>query len=612
MLYIGNTRYKVANKPYDAEVEYLQVSGNGYRIFTGQKMKSGGGFGCTISDYSCALPTTGSGYPFLLGTEYSNQRACLYTKGTNSTGAGDAGKLNVDWQNSYAATTIVLAGSNKQNIEIKQVNSTTAGIFLNNVRNTTKTYFTFPDTDNSVVRMFNPNQFFYCKIYNIVVYDSNNTLSFDGIPVRVGDKGYIYDKVNGKLHGNSGTGTFTLGPDKYDSEVQYIESTGTQYINTGIGFKKALSTRIQFCLTKLNSNNQLLYGAWADNSSYPKTQFLTNSSNVFAPVYETEYVSAKLTDTGSTINGTAAYSNKFYDVTVLSPAQSASTLNCYLFARDNDVNNYLPYNGLRLYACKMTQDGVVVRDFIPVRKNGVGYLYDKISDQLFGNIGTGNFIIGPDINIRARRIVTNSVIIQPYISDGLVFHLDGSDFDSQNMKWTDKIGNIVFNMYNVSLYNGKGVKFNGNTNSYGRSSTIVNYSYTTSTIEIVQYRYAQSGFVFDPANASAIRYIQGGSYVNFTYGAASKRSGISTQSLNKISTHSINMDRDVFNGTSYNFVSNDTWSASSSNTYLGIRNGASYPLNGIIYQIRIYNRKLSLQEILYNQEQDKKRYGIIF
>jgi hypothetical protein len=34
------------------------------------------------------------------------------------------------------------------------------------------------------------------------------------IPVRVGNVGYMYDKVNGKLFGNSGTGSFTLGADK--------------------------------------------------------------------------------------------------------------------------------------------------------------------------------------------------------------------------------------------------------------------------------------------------------------------------------------------------------------------------------------------------------------
>ena len=35
-------------------------------------------------------------------------------------------------------------------------------------------------------------------------------------------------------------------------------------------------------------------------------------------------------------------------------------------------------------------------DLIPVRVGQVGYMYDKVSRQLFGNSGTGNFILGND------------------------------------------------------------------------------------------------------------------------------------------------------------------------------------------------------------------------
>jgi hypothetical protein len=33
---------------------------------------------------------------------------------------------------------------------------------------------------------------------------------------------------------------------------------------------------------------------------------------------------------------------------------------------------------------------------VPVKDNGVGYMYDKVSGQLFGNAGTGSFILGND------------------------------------------------------------------------------------------------------------------------------------------------------------------------------------------------------------------------
>lgn len=41
----------------------------------------------------------------------------------------------------------------------------------------------------------------------------NGVITFDAIPVRVGQVGYMYDKVSQTLFGNAGTGSFTLGPD---------------------------------------------------------------------------------------------------------------------------------------------------------------------------------------------------------------------------------------------------------------------------------------------------------------------------------------------------------------------------------------------------------------
>ena len=44
--------------------------------------------------------------------------------------------------------------------------------------------------------------------------NSGADLAFDGISVRVGQVGYLYDRVSGTLFGNAGTGAFTIGPDK--------------------------------------------------------------------------------------------------------------------------------------------------------------------------------------------------------------------------------------------------------------------------------------------------------------------------------------------------------------------------------------------------------------
>ena len=49
----------------------------------------------------------------------------------------------------------------------------------------------------------------YCKMW-----DREDRLMADFIPVRVGDVGYMFDRVSGELLGNNGTGSFVVGPDK--------------------------------------------------------------------------------------------------------------------------------------------------------------------------------------------------------------------------------------------------------------------------------------------------------------------------------------------------------------------------------------------------------------
>ena len=51
----------------------------------------------------------------------------------------------------------------------------------------------------------------------------------------------------------------------------------------------------------------------------------------------------------------------------------------------------------RLSSCYINHNGVRIYDMIAVRIGSVGYMFDRVSGELFGNIGTGSFILGPDI-----------------------------------------------------------------------------------------------------------------------------------------------------------------------------------------------------------------------
>lgn len=175
----------------------------------------------------------------------------------------------------------------------------------------------------------------------------------------------------------------------YDAEIEYLESTGIQWIDTGITFTDFDSATMGFVVTKSISTNRCVIGAYADNSTAPKFQIYVNNGQRFG------WLSGIATITEITYDQRVTTGTK-YDISFTTTSQAATSVNIFVFARNNDKGNFLQFNGLRVYSLFMQKDSLPVRNFVPVRKGTTGYLYDKVSGQLFGNSGTGNFILGPD------------------------------------------------------------------------------------------------------------------------------------------------------------------------------------------------------------------------
>lgn len=73
-------------------------------------------------------------------------------------------------------------------------------------------YLDAPQTDTIKLFSYNNRGVISSRIYKFRI-DNNGMTELDLIPVRIGGKGYMYDKVSGKLFGNSGEGKFILEPD---------------------------------------------------------------------------------------------------------------------------------------------------------------------------------------------------------------------------------------------------------------------------------------------------------------------------------------------------------------------------------------------------------------
>ena len=190
----------------------------------------------------------------------------------------------------------------------------------------------------------------------------------------------------------------------YDAEVEYLESTGTQWIDTG---KVLSSTGFAYdadILFKRIDNCQVFGGrtmadnAWADSLSlfivWGMWRFDNFGNSRSGPAVDTDTrYSVSLVDGKTTVNGV--------EVETPVPTGRSSGATVYIFAghRPQASGDVEFQSSIRLYSLKFYQDGVLAADYRPVRVGDIGYLYDLASGQLFGNAGTGAFVIGPDKTI---------------------------------------------------------------------------------------------------------------------------------------------------------------------------------------------------------------------
>lgn len=184
-------------------------------------------------------------------------------------------------------------------------------------------------------------------------------------------------------------------PDGY-TQLDYIQSSGTQYIDTG--FKPNQDTRLIIAvdfsqtaawkwifgarqdaslnafgfLLQENSKYRFDYGASTNRLSYNPTGNMTidiNKNNCYI---------------NDTLASTATYTN------------FTTPVSCFLFGNNNN-GTYRSGATLKMYSCKIYDNGALVRNFIPCKNpSGMVGLYDVVGNQFYQNNGTGSFTSGPE------------------------------------------------------------------------------------------------------------------------------------------------------------------------------------------------------------------------
>lgn len=185
-------------------------------------------------------------------------------------------------------------------------------------------------------------------------------------------------------------------------ELEYIESTGTQYIDTG--YKPNQDTRISTTADFPSSGAawRWLYGGRASANSN-SLGFLRTDGNAYRFDYANSINTLTTKLTGKfTIdsNKNKCYINNELVFTA-TYTTFASPVNIYIFNCNDNGSLRSTGTSAKLYSCKIYDNGTLIRDFVPAKRisdNKCG-LWDKVTKAFYPNAGTGDFTGGPAVTL---------------------------------------------------------------------------------------------------------------------------------------------------------------------------------------------------------------------
>ena len=183
--------------------------------------------------------------------------------------------------------------------------------------------------------------------------------------------------------------------------LEYIQSTGAQYIKTGIfSGQKITSIKAHYYNTTTN-NSQILFGmydgtryayydyregnspcrvAWYNNVIHTQIPFEIGERETSLKIFDRKHI--------YTFNG--------QEFSGVSEADPIGDTEMYLFGYNNKGNVGYPMR-CKLYSFQICVDKNLIRDFIPMRRiaDGAVGLYDSIGKQFYTSSTATSFVAGP-------------------------------------------------------------------------------------------------------------------------------------------------------------------------------------------------------------------------
>ncbi|MBQ9785074.1 MAG: hypothetical protein IJW29_06205 [Clostridia bacterium] len=210
----------------------------------------------------------------------------------------------------------------------------------------------------------------------------------------------LLDLANGVFY-ESASGVAFLAPGELPSgytRLEYIESTGSGYINTGFAPNQDTRVVIDVQPTSSVSGQTFVFGT--RNTASPSATLAYTFAFLNDAQVRSDFFGSSVTLSGSFIQRLLIDKNKNTctvngEVIENSAKTGQATLPIFLMSLNNTgaAGTYL--KGL-LYSCQIYDNGTIVRDYIPVKNSsGVAGLFDMVGMTFYASASSTAFVAGP-------------------------------------------------------------------------------------------------------------------------------------------------------------------------------------------------------------------------
>lgn len=199
--------------------------------------------------------------------------------------------------------------------------------------------------------------------------------------------------------------SYTVQKVYYYTRLEYIESTGTQYIDLGYNHNNTTTSYEMDCIVTQAPNSyhtffgsrtayanvdEVYLGFTGARATYWALGTVVRSGVGWTPELGKRYLIHFHPSTGLTINNSMNFP-------ATNGTSTLSSLSDYLGAL-NQNGSMIEQGYFKIYGFRIYENNVLVMDMVPCYRSSSVGMYDKINKIFYDNSGSGTYIKGPELD----------------------------------------------------------------------------------------------------------------------------------------------------------------------------------------------------------------------